>query len=111
MSLKHWILDDNHNLVEVDLITWAKYIEHPDNRVVGYTQINSEVWVSTIFLGIDHRFPSFPPGPPLVFETLVFGGPLNGEGGRWVSYDDAKTNHEMFVKRARKAAGQRISAC
>lgn len=108
MSLKHYILDDENNTVEVDLLTWARWIEQPDNRCLFYTQINSEVWVSTIFIGIDHRFPGFPPGPPILFETMVFNGPLDGEGTRSCGHDDAQTQHRMYVKRARKAAGQKI---
>ena len=108
MALKHYILDENNNAVEVDLFTWARMLEHPDNRIVALTQINSEVYVSTVFIGIDHRWPGFPPGPPILFETLIFGGPLNHEGARYCSHDDALTGHKMCVKRARKAAGQRI---
>lgn len=108
-KLKHWILDAEGNHVKVDLLTWAQWLEHPDNRVICYTQITSRVWVSTIFLGIDHRFPGYPPGPPILYETLVFNGPMDGEGGRWCSRDDAETGHKTFVKKAREAAGQRIT--
>jgi hypothetical protein len=109
MTLKHYILDDNNNTVEVDLLTWAQWLEHQDNRIVGYTGITSRVWVSTVFIGIDHRWPGFPPGPPIQFETLIFGGPLDGEGARYTSHDDALIGHRMYVKRARKAAGQKIT--
>lgn len=108
MSARHYILDDNNNAVEVDLLTWASWLEHPDNRVVCFTQITSQVYVSTIFMGIDYRWPGFPPGPPILYETLIFGGPLDGEGTRYCSHDDALTGHKMYVKRARKAAGQKI---
>lgn len=108
LNLKHYILDDNDNTIEVDLLTWAQWLEHTDNRIVGFTQITSQVLVSTVFIGLDHRFPGFPPGPPILYETLVFGGPLNGEGTRYCSHDDALTGHRMYVKRARKALGQKI---
>jgi hypothetical protein len=38
------------------------------NRVVALTK-EGEVEVSTVFLGIDHNFGSY---PPLLFETMVF---------------------------------------
>jgi hypothetical protein len=101
MTLKHYVLDADNHLVEVDLLTWAKWVEVPANRVVDYTEVNSEVTVSTVFLGIDHRFPGMPPGPPIVFETLVFGGPLDGDGNRYSSWDDAETGHKAFVRLAR----------
>ena len=109
MTLKHYILDENNNTVEVDLLTWAHWLEHPDNRIVALTQITSQAYVSTIFIGIDHRWPGYPPGPPILYETVIFGGPLDGEGARYCSHDDAMTGHKMYVKRARKAAGQKIT--
>jgi hypothetical protein len=108
MNLKHYILDADNNVIEVDLLTWAHWLEHPSNRIVGFTQVTSQVWVSTVFIGIDHRWPGWPPGPPILFETLIFGGALDGEGARYCSHDDAMTGHKMQVKRARKAAGQKI---
>jgi hypothetical protein len=108
MNLKHYILDADNNTVEVDLFTWAEWYEHASNRIVAFTQINSQAYVSTIFLGLDHRFPGYPQGPPILFETMIFGGALDGEGARYCSHDDAMTGHKMQVKRARKAAGQRI---
>jgi hypothetical protein len=109
MNLSHYILDADNNVIEVDLITWAQWLEHPSNRIVGFTQITSQVDVSTVFIGLDHRFSGWPPGPPILFETLIFGGPLDGEGSRYCSHDDALTGHAMYVKRARKAAGQKIN--
>jgi hypothetical protein len=109
MNLKHYILDADDNVVEVDLFTWAEWLEHPSNRIVGFTQITSQVYVSTVFIGLDHRFPGYPPGPPILYETLIFGGPLNHEGDRYCSHDDALTGHKMCVKHARKAAGQKVT--
>lgn len=40
-----------------------------DNRVA--LSYNSEVTISTVWLGINHRHDE---GPPLIFETMVFGG-------------------------------------
>jgi hypothetical protein len=107
LNHKHYILDENDNTVEVDLLTWARWLEDcPHARIIGYTGITSEIAVSTVFLGLDHRF--FGEGPPILFETLIFGGPLDGEGARYCSHDDALTGHKMLVQRARKAAGQKI---
>lgn len=109
MSLKHYIMDADNNVIEVDLLTWARWLEESNHRVVAYTQITSQVRVSTVFIGIDHRFPGFPPGPPILYETLIFGGQLNGDGSRYCSHDDALTGHKMFVKKARAAQGQKIN--
>ena len=99
---KHYILDANNNTVEVDLLTWGRWLqENINERIVGYTEITSQVRVSTVFLGLDHRFPGMKEGPPILFETLVFGGPLDGEGNRYSSWDDAETGHKAFVRIAR----------
>jgi hypothetical protein len=106
-SLKHWILDAENHTVEVDLITWAMWLENGGNRIVAYTQITSEIEVSTVFLGLDHRF--FGEGPPILFETMIFGGPLNYEQWRYSSYDDAQTGHTAAVRKARAAIGQHVT--
>src|SRR5262245_1468544 len=61
---------EEHRVVAVDMWTWARWFESVNNRRVAWTGITSEVHVSTIFLGIDHRF--FGDGPPIVFETMIF---------------------------------------
>jgi hypothetical protein len=107
---KHYILNDDGSVEEVDLITWAEWLEYPSNRIVGYTQITSQIWVSTVFIGLDHRFTGWPPGPPILFETMIFGGPLNQYQWRYSSHDDAISGHAAAVKRARAAIGQRVTA-
>jgi hypothetical protein len=101
MDHKYYVLDSDNHVVEVDMLTWAMSLEGTSNRVVDYTQITSEITVSTVFLGLDHRF--FGKGPPILFETIIFGGPLDGEGLRYSSYDDAEIGHRTFVAKARAA--------
>jgi hypothetical protein len=64
---------------------------------VRRTAISDDVEVSTIHLVINHRYGD---GPPLIFETLVFGGPLDGDGDRWASEAEAIVGHELWVRRA-----------
>lgn len=110
MKLKHYALDADNQVIEIaDLIAWAHWFEHA-NRIVGYTQITSEIYVSTVFLGLDHRI--WGEGPPLLFETIIFGGPLDPLDyamWRYSSWDDADTGHRAAVAKARKAIGQRVS--
>jgi hypothetical protein len=47
--------------------------------------------VSTVFLGLDHGF--FPDEPPMVFETMIFGGPLADYCQRYSTLLDAKFGH------------------
>lgn len=46
-----------------------------DRRVVARTQVG-QLFVSTVWLGIDH---SWGGGPPLIFETMIFGPGLWSE--------------------------------
>lgn len=55
-----------------DTIAWGSWMQTAD-RHVGRTQIQ-DVWVSTVFLGLDHNF--FDEGPPLLFETMAFLPPI-----------------------------------
>ena len=98
--MKLYVLDNENWPVKVKTIReWGEWFENTTNRVVGYTEITSEVHVSTVFLGIDHRHISS--GPPVLFETMVFGGEHNELQQRYVSWDDAVTGHAAAVRKLR----------
>ena len=100
----HYILDADNRPVAVGLDEWAMWFETADRRV-AYTEITSQVFVSTVFLGIDHRF-GYREGPPLLFETMVFKDKETMEEDgcwRYSSWDDAQAGHDAVVKRLRKA--------
>ena len=102
--MKHYyILDADNRPVVVDVLTWAKWFEVTSNRIVDYTEITSAVHVSTVFIGLDHRFDDS--GPPLLFETLIFGGPSDGNMERYSSWDDAVIGHRAMVRKTRALAG------
>ena len=97
-----YILDRQNRVVPVDMLTWAHWLESANkHRQVNRTTISQDVFVSTVFIGLDHRFSG--DGPPLIFETLIFGGPLDGEMWRYSSWDDAETGHKAAVRKARAA--------
>lgn len=50
-----------------------------------------EAFLSTIFLGLDHNFHE--EGPPILFETMIFGGPQDGEQVRSTTYVKAMSHH------------------
>ena len=69
---RHYILDKEGNAHPTDVMTWARWFEEKNLRVVGQTEIGA-FFVSTVFLGIDHRFGG--EGPPILWETYVFHSP------------------------------------
>ena len=102
---KYYVLDIGNRVHEVDLFTWAQWFEEA-NRSVAFTEITSAITVSTVFLGVDHRYSG--KGPPILFESMVFGGPLDDARERYCSWDDAETGHAMLVAKCRKAIGQKV---
>lgn len=94
----YYVLDENKKIKEVpDVLTWANEFEEK-NRKVAHTKINEEVFVSTVFLGLDHNWGM---GPPLVFETMIFGGPHDEYQTRYSTWDEAVAGHEIAVKIAK----------
>jgi hypothetical protein len=91
-----YILDKDGNPVsEPDTMKWGEFFENINCRGVGRTEV-ANVMVSTVFLGIDHQFGD---GPPILWETMVFGGTLDGEQRRYSSKEDAKRGHAEMVKK------------
>lgn len=97
-----WILRDRKPVAAGSLTEWAAWFEQFDNRRVADDSIeqpeHDPVRVSTVFLGIDHNFGGA--GPPLLFETLVFGGPLDGETYRYATWDQAEAGHRLLTDEA-----------
>jgi hypothetical protein len=101
MSLiKHYILAGQVP-VHVDLMTWAVWFEDIENRRIARTDISDSIWVSTVFLGLDHGFDEG--GAPVLFETMIFGGPQNNELWRCAFYNQALRQHAMAVELARQS--------
>lgn len=57
-----------------------------------------EAEVSTVWLGLNHAYD--PSHPPIIFETLVFGGPLDQDGTRYTTEAEARAGHAEFVRKA-----------
>lgn len=92
---KHYILD-GHKPIETDLKTWARWIESNKRHVAD--EIVGDVRISTVFLGWDC---SFGVGLPLFFETMVFGGELNGETDQYTTWEEAEVGHRVMVERVK----------
>jgi hypothetical protein len=65
------------------------------------TVIDDEVRVSTVWLGLNHRWG---PGPPLYWETMIFGGDHDEDQWRYSSREAALDDHERITRALR--AGQ-----
>ena len=80
-----------------DVLQWAQIFEESD-RSVKRTEIGDKILVSTIFTGIDYGYPFGQPGyKPLLFETMVFGGPLDHYQERYSTWIGAEYGHDKIV--------------
>ena len=99
----YYILDNDGRtpLAVDDIHEWGRWMQKAD-RKVALTKPRPNVEVSTVFLGLDHNF--IPKGTPILFETMIFGGPLDEYQRRYRTWGEAKTGHERAVAKAKVAA-------
>jgi hypothetical protein len=98
-----YILDaDGMPKAEPNVLRWGRWFENTANRLVARTEISESVAVSTVFLGIDHRFSW--DGEPVLWETMVFRDGDGGDCERYTSQAAAIAGHWATVERERLAA-------
>lgn len=106
MSLKYMRAKDGTVTSTTDLIAWAKWYEvNSPTDEAGWldsprrvaNDVVGEATVSTVFLSLDHNFSGI--GPPILWETMIFGGPHDNYQERYASEDAAKEHHQEIVNR------------
>jgi hypothetical protein len=85
MTLREWSL-----IVEEDLA-----YKHVRMSMVG------DVQVSTVWIGLPQAGST--PERPLIFESMVFGGPLDEHAWRWSTLEEAEAGHELVLAKVREA--------
>jgi hypothetical protein len=91
--------------VATDWLEAAKWKHYNfDQCVVAKTDIDSRCEISTVFLGIDHRYQGN--GDPLLFETMVFGRSLDGHTMRYATWAEAERGHAEVVTQAKIVCAQ-----
>lgn len=97
----YYILKDKIAVPVDDIRVWSQWFETA-NRVVKsttmdivYTGINTgRIKISTVFLGLNHSYEN---GPPLIFETMVFGGTHDGYLQRNSTWEQAEQTHDDMI--------------
>lgn len=92
--MKNYILSGKIPVIEDDLMTWARWYGKAD-RHVNHTKLPDGVRVSTVFLGTDH---SFFGGPPMLFETMIFGGEHDEYQERYSTWEEAEAGHQRAIE-------------
>jgi hypothetical protein len=88
----HWHYDWNAQPISHD--RWMELFTQ--DRRVAYTDLGQQGRVSTVWLGLNHAYDD---EPPLIYETLVFDGPLADEMARYTTLEQARTGHQFMVMR------------
>jgi hypothetical protein len=94
-----YILDGRNPVKADDLLAWGKWMQSA-NRKVAYDVPFPGIRVSTVFLGLDHAFGGI---GPILFETMVFGGPLDQEQERYSTWEEAEAGHAAILERVKVA--------
>ncbi len=95
MKPLHYVLNPDHTTRPVsDVLVWAKHFEE-DERYVARDELPNDVSVSTVFLGLEHNYTD--EGPPLLFETMIFGGRWDDYCVRYSTWDEAVKGHQRAV--------------
>lgn len=72
-----------------------------EDRIVAQTTVAEGVMVSTVFLGIDHSW-DFSIRKPLLFESMIFGGPMDGDQERYATWIGAEAGHKKLVEKVKQ---------
>jgi hypothetical protein len=89
-----YILDENNNPVPTDTLVAARWFEDNANNPKRVAEVEPGVSLSTVFLALDH---SFTPGKVLLYESLWFGGTLDGNMRRYSTREEALVGHEEML--------------
>jgi hypothetical protein len=96
-----YILVNGQPVPEPDTRKWGTWMEKArQERVVSQTMVG-DVKVSTVFLGLDHGWNE---ARPLIYETMVFGGPLDEEQERYSTREEAEAGHAAMIARVEEAS-------
>lgn len=99
-----YILDDAGNPVaEPDPIKWATFFRDREKYVLKRDSLPGDVSVITIFTGIDYRsrYGIFEDeSSPILWETVIFGGPHDRYQNGYTSREDALAGHEAALQLA-----------
>ena len=92
--MRKYILEGKE-IKDVTLLEWSEFFEKSDFRQVCYTQIDDNVGVSTVFIGLDMNYRGV--GPPLLFETMIFGGANDEFTETYPTWQEAEKGHKRAV--------------
>ncbi len=100
-----FMLIDGKIVKTKDLLLWGRWMEKHSDRVIERTTVDG-VDISTVFLGLDHNWGGN--GPPILFETMIFGGEHDEYCDRCATLAQARKMHTRalwLVRGSKEVAG------
>ena len=89
-----YILDENNKPIRSTIVDCGEWLEeNPERKAVKQEHID-DIFISTVFLGLDHAWNS---GTPVLWETMIFGGEHDQYMDRYSSYEDALEGHQTAL--------------
>jgi hypothetical protein len=77
----------------ISLEQWQSLFE--EDRTVALTDLGTQGTVSTVYLGLNYALGD---GPPLIYETMMFGGPMDTLMlARYSTEEQAKAGHQAVL--------------
>ena len=99
MSDKYILNDKGEPIPCYDLMAWARWFEESRHQRIVKQEVIGQSKVSTVFLSLDH---SWGADDPVLWETMVFGGPLDQEQDRCSgNREQAEAMHAKMVEKAK----------
>ena len=101
-----YLLDENKKPYKVSLEESYKMYEDPAMKIVQQDKLDNGMFVSTVFLGMDHSWEIEPNHEPVLWETMIFRD-LDDSGmsdiymQRYTSYEDAIEGHKHALELAK----------
>jgi len=90
-----YILDKENKPVKSTIIQHSEWIEaNPEKKVVKQENVG-DIFVSTVFLGLDHAWNS---DVPVLWETMIFGGEYDQYQDRYTSVEGALKGHKKALE-------------
>jgi hypothetical protein len=98
--MSNWyILDNNNNPIAKPTLEAVKWLEDNNHRRVVKQEHIGDIFISTVFLGLDHSWNS---DIPVLWKTMIFEGEHDQYQKRYTSHKDALEGHKIALELVKK---------
>ncbi len=97
--IKYYRLNDNNEVEECTINEWINF-NTSGKKIIKQDDLGDKL-VSTVMLGIDHRYSFHGDSLPLLFETMVFpnANMIERYCERYCTYQEALAGHNEIVEK------------